>query len=115
MAAKKVNHIHLYKMNNSNNLRIKVEVKYGQRGTTNIYKNGSEIAFAKINDFEIDITVNKNDEIVIMSTVADISKQTDETGIDITLTGGSKLNHIPLSLKADSGDIVSYDTTIYIL
>ncbi len=115
MAKKEINDIEFYKIGDEKWIHLQISIRFGQKATTYIYKNGFEIISAQINDFELEIVVNKLDEILISTTIADISKPKDDTGIDYTITSGENKILVHKNLKADIGDIVLYSQLIYII
>ena len=115
MAKKEINDIEFYKIGDEKWIQLKIAIKYNQRATTFIYKNGFEIVSSQINDFELEIVVNKLDEILITTTIADISKTQDDTGIDYYISCGENKSILNKNIKADIGDIVLYSQVIYII
>ncbi len=115
MATKAVFDIKMYKIGDANSISLEVEIKFSQNANSNLYKNGTIIKSGVVNNFNSDISVKVGDKIKLVTTVSDISQQTDNTGVDITLTGGAEPLNDPHDQVADSGDLVTYDLTYYII
>jgi uncharacterized protein YdgA (DUF945 family) len=93
-----------------------VAIGFGQRGDTIIYIGGQK--FLEFEDSMSGIQLGTNDslkqKLVVIQTMAyDIQKQTNQTSVDITVSGAKSEMKIPMNFTVPSeGDVVSYTANI---
>lgn len=89
-------------------INVAIEIKYDQRGVTNLYHNGIPVAEGIVGDFNRDLNVKSGDEVKVVTTIADINQMTNNTEVVVTFTGGPNKKIDVHSELADTGDIVTY-------
>lgn len=113
MAAKVVFDLCTYALGQGSEISMHVEIKFSQDGVSNLYHNGRLIRAGVRGDFTEELPVNRGDKVKLVTTVADISPNTDNTGLDVMISGGTEELTDEHNEKADRGDIVTYDLTYY--
>lgn len=93
-----------------------VAIGFGQRGDTIIYIEGKK--FLEFEDSRSGIQLGTNNSlkqkvVIFQTTVFDIQKQTNQTSVDIAISGTQSGVKIPMSFTVPSeGDVVSYTANI---
>ena len=78
---------------NSSEIKLEVEIGFAQQAATSVRLDGKKLNGEKENSFELilgkDINLTKK-ELFLTTIILDVSKETNNTSLKITLTGGTK-------------------------
>lgn len=95
---------------------VDVAIGYGQRADTIIYIGGLKLISFEDSMAAVDLGSDvslKGKTVVVQTTVYDIQKQTNQTSVDIAVSGLPAVLNIPMNFTVQTeGEVVSYTANL---
>ena len=111
MAAKYVFDNDFVLLKDDRKLVVTITIKYVQHGVTNLYLDGKPIEEGKVGSFSKEVAGVSGNELKVVTTVADLNANVDNTGLEVSIVGGSEEKRKSYDQMADHKDIVTYHLT----